>query len=62
MKNNDKQNARIEHDKALARVMSAVLKDDTELFKQFSDNESFSKWLSDSIFAATYERPETMPA
>jgi len=60
MKNNDIQNARIEHDKALARVMSAVLKDDTELFKQFSDNESFNKWLSDSIFAATYERPETI--
>ena len=58
MKNNDIQNARIEHDKALARVMSAVLKDDTELFKQFSDNESFSRWLSDSIFAATYERPD----
>ncbi len=30
--NSDKQNARIEHDKALARVMTAVLKDDTELF------------------------------
>jgi type I restriction enzyme, R subunit len=58
MQNNDIQNARIEHDKALARVMSAVLKDDTELFKQFSDNESFSRWLSDSIFAATYERPD----
>ena len=29
-KNSDKQNARIEHDKALARVMTAVLKDDTE--------------------------------
>ena len=57
MRNNDIQNARIEHDRALARVMSAVLKDDTELFKQFSDNESFSKWLSDSIFAATYKRP-----
>ena len=39
--NSDKQNARIEHDKALGRVMTAVLKDDTELFKQFSDNESF---------------------
>ena len=33
----------IEHHKALARVMTAVLKDDTELFKQFSDNESFRK-------------------
>jgi type I restriction-modification system DNA methylase subunit len=53
-KNSDKQNARIEHDKALARVMTAVLKDDTELFKQFSDNESFRKWLTDTVFAMTY--------
>ena len=52
--NSDKQNARIEHDKALARVMTAVLKDDTELFKQFSDNESFRKWLDDTIFTLTY--------
>ena len=37
--------------------MTAVLKDDTELFKQFSDNESFKKWLSASIFAVTYEDP-----
>jgi type I restriction enzyme, R subunit len=52
--NSDKQNARIEHDKALARVMTAVLKDDTELFKQFSDNESFRRWLTDTIFGLTY--------
>jgi len=50
----DKQNARIEHDKALARVMAAVLKDDTQLFKQFSDNESFKRWLTDTIFSLTY--------
>ncbi|MFH2001667.1 MAG: type I restriction endonuclease subunit R, partial [Planctomycetota bacterium] len=53
-KNSDKQNARIEHDKALLRVMTSLLKDDTELFKQFSDNDSFSKWLKDSMFAMTY--------
>lgn len=53
-KNSDRQNARIEHDKALARVMTDVLKDDTQLFKQFCDNESFKKWLSDTVFAATY--------
>ena len=54
--NSDRQNARIEHDKALARVMTAVLKDDTELFKQFSDNESFRRWLTDTIFGLTYEK------
>ena len=53
--NSDKQNARIEHDKALSRVMTAVLKDDTELFKQFSDNEGFRRWLTDTVFGITYE-------
>jgi len=52
--NSDKQNARIEHDKALGRVMTALLKDDTELFKQFSDNESFRRWLTDTVFGLTY--------
>ncbi|NUQ76588.1 MAG: type I restriction endonuclease subunit R [Polyangiaceae bacterium] len=56
-KNSDKQNARIEHDKALARVMTAVLKDDTELFKQFVDNPDFKRWLADTVFASTYEEP-----
>jgi len=54
-KNSDRQNARIEHDKALARVIVGLMKDDTQLFKQFSDNESFRKWLTDTVFTATYE-------
>ncbi len=54
--NSDLQNARIEHDKALGRVMTAVLKDDTELFKQFMDNESFRRWLTDTVFGLTYDR------
>ena len=53
-KNSDRQNARLEHDKALVRVMTALLADDTELFKQFSDNESFRRWLTDAVFAQTY--------
>ncbi len=60
--NSDKQNARIEHDKALTRVMTAVLKDDTELFKQFMDNESFKRWLTDTVFRITYDdRPGASP-
>ena len=55
VKNSDKQNARIEHDHALVRVMTALLQDDTELFKQFTDNEGFRRWLSDTVFALTYE-------
>ncbi|PTQ55699.1 MAG: Type I restriction-modification system, restriction subunit R [Candidatus Carbobacillus altaicus] len=56
-KYSDKQNARIEHDKALGRVMIALLKDDAELFKQFSDNEGFRRWLTDTVFALTYDEP-----
>jgi type I restriction enzyme R subunit len=56
--NSDKQNARIEHDKALQRVMTALLKDDTELFKQFMDNESFRRWLTDTVFGLTYDQPK----
>ena len=57
MKQRDKQNARIEHDKALKRVMTNVLKDDTELFKQFMDNEGFRRWMTDTVFGLTYDQP-----
>jgi type I restriction enzyme R subunit len=55
MKNSDKQNARIEHDVALQRVILELLTDHTELYKQFSENPAFKKWRSDSNFATTYQ-------
>jgi hypothetical protein len=54
-KNSDKQNARIEHDKTLVRVIIGLMKDDTELFEQFSDNPGFKRWLSDMVFGETYD-------
>jgi type I restriction enzyme R subunit len=59
-RNSDKQNARIELDKALRAVIIGLMKDDTQLFKQFSDNTDFRRWLSDSVFNATY-RPTGDP-
>ena len=56
--NSDKQNARIEHDKALLRVMTSVMKDDTELFKQFMDNPSFKRWMSERSFGLAYEQAQ----
>jgi type I restriction enzyme R subunit len=53
--NSDRQNARIEHDKALKRVITAMFKDDAQLFKQFQDNDSFRRWLTDTVFGMTYE-------
>ena len=60
IKNSDKQNARIEHDRALSRVMVELLADHTELFKQFSDNPFFKKWLGDTIFGVTYQSADQM--
>lgn len=54
--NSDKQNARIEHDKALGRVVTNLLADHSELFKQYSGNQSFNKWLADTIFEVTYKK------
>ncbi len=53
-KNSDRQNARIEHDKALDRVIMSVMRDDTELFKQFMDNQTFKRWMTDTVFDLTY--------
>ena len=55
--NSDKQNARIEHDRALGNVIIGLMKDDTELFRQFSDNPDFKRWLADVTFQATFDRP-----
>ncbi len=55
MKNSDRQNARIELDRALQKVLDSLLSDHTELYKQFSDNPNFKRWLADTVFNETYQ-------
>ena len=55
MKNSDKQNARLESERALNAVMFKIMRDNMELFKQFNDSPDFKKWLSDMIFDVTYD-------
>ena len=54
--NNDPANARVESDRALGQVMLRLIADDTQLFKEFQDNESFKRWLADAVFNATYRK------
>jgi len=54
MKNSDRQNARIESDAALQRVIFDIMADNMEVFKQWGDNPSFKKWLADMVFSVTY--------
>lgn len=54
MKNSDAQEARTESERALQQVIFSIMADNMELFKQFQDNPSFKKWLSDLVFNLTY--------
>ncbi len=49
-RNSDPANARIEHDRVLLRVMTSIMKDDQELFRQFMDNDGFKRWLTDVVY------------
>ena len=60
MRNSDEQNARLESERALQQVIFAIMADNMELFKQFQDNPSFKKWLSDLVFNLTYEPSDRM--
>ena len=54
--NSDDENARIEHDDALTRVMAGLMKDDSQLFKQFMDNAGFKRWMTDKVFDLASEQ------
>jgi type I restriction enzyme R subunit len=52
-KANTPHTARIEHDRALGRAMQVFLKDDTQLYKLFVENEGFKRQLADAVYALT---------
>ncbi len=53
--NSDDANARIEHDKVLARIVTGMVNDDAELFKQFMDNPDFKRWMTTVVFEGACE-------
>lgn len=54
MANSDKQNARIEMDRALGRVIGDMMADHLDLYGRFQDNEEFRRFVADMVFQATY--------
>jgi len=56
MKNSDEQEARTESERALQQAIFSIMADNMELFKQFQDNPSFKKWLTDMVFNLTYNK------
>ena len=56
MRNSDRQNAHLESNNVLNEVMFRIMADNIELYKQYSDNPDFKKWLSDMVFNLTYNK------
>ena len=52
-KENTPHTARMAHDQALAKVMQHLLKDDTQVYKQFVENESFRRFIGDMVYGMT---------
>jgi len=54
-RNSDRENARVESDKATERAVVGMVRDNTQLFKLFADNPDFRRWLTDTAFRLAYE-------
>lgn len=54
--NSDEQNARIEHDQALTRAMTSLVNSNLEIFKLFSDNEDFKRFVTQTSFKINYQQ------
>jgi len=52
-KENTPHTARMAHDQALGKIMQHLLKDDTQVYKQFVENESFRRFVADMVYALT---------
>ncbi len=50
---NTPHTARMAHDQALSKVMQGLLKEDSQVYKQFVENESFKRFVSDMVFHIT---------
>ena len=59
-KHSDEENARIEFNRALTQAMNSIIKDDHQLYKQFMDNDSFRRWMTDNVFVLA-EQPDNYP-
>ena len=57
--NSDRQNAQIEHDSAVRRLVTAMVRCQTELYKAYSGNPEFREWLNGEMFRMTYQTQET---
>ena len=61
MEHSDKQNAKVEGEKAVQRVMNEMMGEETELFARFQDDAGFRKSFIDFIVNLTYREGAGKP-
>ena len=54
-KNSGRQNAQVELDSALRRLVTSMVRCQTELYKAYTEDEEFREWLNGEMFRATYQ-------
>jgi type I restriction enzyme R subunit len=59
---NTPHTAAMAHDQALTKAMQILLKDDTQVYKQFVENESFRRTVRDMVYQLTSQGPGLSPA
>ena len=57
--NSDDANLRVELETVLDRIVTGLVKDDAELFKQFMDNLDFKRWMTASVYDLACEQAGT---
>ena len=52
--NAGRQNAEIENDASVRRLVTSMLRSHTELYKVYTENEDFRQWLNRQVFESTF--------
>ena len=60
-KNSDRQNARITYDKKLEDKFQEFMFEQTGLYRKFTDDPEFKKWLQDTLFRLDYDAGANAP-
>jgi len=54
----DRQNARITHERKVTDAFQNIIFDQTALYRLYTDNEEFRRWLLEALFRMDYERAQ----
>ena len=57
-KNSGRQNAQVELDSALRRLVTSMVRCQTEIYRAYTEDSEFREWLNGVMFQATYQTQE----